>query len=76
VDNEFDHVLLNTFMSHLFTAESFEPEFPLVPGSEINLTLPEDANTREAILAWVCNDIPESIVIVIYMKSSIRQWWI
>lgn len=54
LDNEFDQAVLQTFLSHLFTAQSFDPDFPLVPGGEVNLTLPEEANSRENILAWVC----------------------
>ncbi|KFM80266.1 Dynein heavy chain, cytoplasmic, partial [Stegodyphus mimosarum] len=58
IDNEFDQRLLNSFLNKLFTAQSFEPDFPLVTGvdgvdSKV-ITMPEGIR-RDQFLHWVEN---------------------
>ncbi|KAK8783264.1 hypothetical protein V5799_015395, partial [Amblyomma americanum] len=57
IDNEFDQRLLNSFLSKLFTAKSFEPDFMLIePSSSDNLekgiASPEGIR-RDQFLHWV-----------------------
>ncbi|KAG8185039.1 hypothetical protein JTE90_017062 [Oedothorax gibbosus] len=58
IDNEFDQRLLNSFLSKLFTAQSFEPDFPLVTGvdgdSDKTIKMPEGIR-RDQFLHWVEN---------------------
>ncbi|GBM53740.1 Dynein heavy chain, cytoplasmic [Araneus ventricosus] len=58
IDNEFDQRLLNSFLSKLFTAQSFEPDFPLVTGvdgiDDKIIKMPEGIR-RDQFLHWVEN---------------------
>lgn len=55
IDNEFDQRLLNSFLSKLFTSQSFEPDFALVSGmdgSNKAIIMPEGIR-RDQFLHWV-----------------------
>ena len=51
IDNKFDQRLLDTFLSELFSAKSFEPDFILVK-NENSLSMPEGIR-RDQFLAWI-----------------------
>ena len=56
IDNEFDQRLLTSFLNKLFTAKSFEPDFPLVlgiDGKENEHIMMPDGIRRDQFLHWV-----------------------
>lgn len=56
IDNDFDQRLLTSFLNKLFTAQSFEADFPLVLGidgqADKKITMPEGIR-RDQFLHWV-----------------------
>lgn len=55
IDNDFDQTLLNTFLSRLFTSDSFDHDFVLVKDADgqagKNILIPEGIS-REELIAW------------------------
>lgn len=59
IDNDFDQRLLSSFLTKLFTAHSFEADFPLVanidgPNGQRHITMP-DGTRRDHFLKWIEN---------------------
>ena len=62
IDNDFDQRLLNSFVNHLFTVKSFNPDFPLIADTE--------GDQRKSI------NIPEGIRSVIVLLNDIYVLYI
>jgi dynein heavy chain 1 len=59
IDNDFDQRLLQSFLKKLFTAHSFEADFPLVsnidnPNGQRHITMP-DGTRRDHFMKWIEN---------------------
>ncbi|TRY63473.1 hypothetical protein TCAL_02090 [Tigriopus californicus] len=58
IDNDFDRRLLDSFVSKLFQAKTFDFDHKLLKTEDLTLTMPEDIR-REHFIKWIETQLPE-----------------